>query len=75
MLEVSEGHLCRFYLSSDGTAWVEQGAPFHAVAGEWIGAKVGFYATRQIVQQTSPYKRADNDSGYLDVASFEMRIP
>jgi hypothetical protein len=33
------------------------------------------YATRQIQEQTSPYKRSDNDSGYLDVGSFEMQIP
>ena len=74
-IEVSASHLCRFYLSSDGKEWVEQGAPFQAVAGDWIGAKVGLYATRRIQEQTSPYKRSDNDSGYLDVSSFEMQIP
>lgn len=74
-IEVSETHLCRFYLSQDGQHWVEQGTPFQAVAGEWIGAKVGLYATRTIVESTSPYKRPDNDAGYMDVEWFRLMIP
>lgn len=56
---VSDTQLCRFYLSRDGRSWELQGEPFQAVAGEWIGAKIGFYATRD--------HHPINDSGYLDV--------
>lgn len=72
-IEVSDTHLCRFFLSSDNQNWNEQGAPFQAVAGEWIGAKIGLYAVRSVVQSPSPYKRPDNDAGYLDIDWFELR--
>ena len=69
---VSDTYLCRLYLSRDGKVWELQGEPFQAVAGEWIGAKVGFYATRSVLENNSPSKRADNDSGYLDIDRFEL---
>ena len=71
-IEVTESHLCRFFLSPDQKTWTEQGAPFQAVAGEWIGAKVGMYAVRERVESTSPYKRPDNDAGWLDVDWVEI---
>lgn len=71
-IEVTDTHLCRFYLSKDGKEWVEQGEAFQAVAGAWIGAKVGVYATRERLESHSPYKRADNDAGYLDVDWFKI---
>ena len=71
-IEVTESHLCRFFLSTDQKTWTEQGAPFQAVAGEWIGAKVGMYAVRPLVETSSPYKRLDNDAGWLDVDWFEV---
>lgn len=51
--------MCRFYLSNDGRTWVLQEDEFKAVPGEWVGTRVGFYATRD-------WKRI-NDSGYLDI--------
>lgn len=72
-IEVTESHLCRFFLSPDQKTWTEQGAPFQAVAGEWIGAKVGFYAVRERVENTSPYKRPDNDAGWMDVDWVEVK--
>lgn len=50
---------CRFYLSKDNKTWVLTGDAFQAVAGEWIGARIGFYATRD--------RYPINDSGYLDI--------
>ena len=73
-IEVSKTHLCRFYLSKDGKEWVEQCEPFQAVAGTWIGAKVGMYAVRECLESTTPYKRTDNDAGYLDVDWFQIEI-
>lgn len=58
--------LCRFYLSRDGHNWSLSGDSFQAVAGEWIGAKIGFYATRD--------RAPINDSGYLDVDRVTMTI-
>ena len=49
----------RFYLSKDNKTWVLTGDGFQAVAGEWIGARIGFYATRD--------RQPINDSGYLDI--------
>lgn len=73
-IEVNKTHLCRFYLSKDGKEWVEQCEPFQAVAGTWIGAKVGMYAVRECLESTTPYKRTDNDAGYLDVDWFQIEI-
>lgn len=70
-IEFSESHLCRFYLSRDGVEWAEQGVPFQAVAGEWIGAKIGFYATREELSEVS-HQRSDNDSGWLDVKEVDI---
>ncbi len=73
-IEVSPTHLCRFFLSQDNKKWEEQGLPFQAVAGEWIGAKMGMYATRTLIPAASPYKRPDNDAGYMDVDWFQLSI-
>ena len=51
--------MCRFYLSNDGRTWVLLEEEFKAVPGEWVGTRIGFYATRD-------WKRI-NDSGYLDI--------
>ena len=52
-------YVCRFYLSRDSRVWELAGEPFQAVAGEWIGARIGFYATRD--------RKPVNDAGYLDI--------
>lgn len=56
----------QFYTSRDGRKWKAQGEPFQAVEGKWIGAQVGLYCTRQ--------DRKINDSGYMDVDWFEIKI-
>jgi beta-xylosidase len=50
---------CKFFISSDGRSWDLVDESFRAVAGEWIGAKVGFYAIRN--------RQPINDSGYMDI--------
>lgn len=56
---VDKSQLCRLYLSRDGRSWELMGDEFQAVAGEWIGARIGFYATRD--------RQPVNDAGYLDI--------
>lgn len=56
----------QFYTSTDGKKWQKYGDPFQAVEGKWIGAQIGFYCTRE--------DRKINDSGYMDVDWFEIKI-
>ena len=50
---------CKFYMSRDGYSWEMKGETFQAVAGEGIGAKIGFYCVRD--------RKPVHDSGYLDI--------
>ncbi len=43
-VKVSEGAVCGFSYSTDGTAFAAIGEAFTAKAGRWIGAKVGLFA-------------------------------
>lgn len=56
---VTRTQLCRFYLSRDGYTWELVGEPFPAVAGEWVGARIGLCAIRD--------RAVTNDAGYMDV--------
>lgn len=56
---MTKSQICRFYLSSDGRKWALVDDGFRAVAGDGLGARVGFFATRD-------RKRID-DAGYLDI--------
>ncbi len=56
---------CRFSYSEDGRKYTEAGT-FQAREGQWIGAKVGIFCSRQ--QQT-------NDSGYADFDWFRIGAP
>jgi beta-xylosidase len=60
---VAKGALCQFSYSTDGTHFTTVGASFQAEPGQWIGAKVGLFATR--VTTT-------NDSGYADYDWFRV---
>lgn len=53
--------VCRFSYSFDGKTFVEIGEAFNAQPGQWIGAKVGMFVTRNV---------KSNDGGWLDVESF-----
>ncbi len=54
--------LCTFYLSKDGKRW-EKKDTFQAVEGQWIGAKVGLFCTRN---------KTINDAGWMDVDYFRL---
>ncbi len=56
---VDRNNVCRCYLSRDGKSWELIGDEFPVVAGEWVGARIGLYATRD--------REPINDAGYLDV--------
>lgn len=65
-VEMSDTQKGRFYTSRDGKTWMAVGAEFQAVEGKWIGAQVGFYAMRT--------DSRINDSGFLDIDWFELRL-
>ena len=62
---MNEKHMCRCYLSQDGRFWKLIGDEFQAVPGVWVGARVGFYSTRD--------RQPVNDAGYLDIDWFSGR--
>ncbi|WP_447642983.1 MULTISPECIES: glycoside hydrolase family 43 protein [Chitinophagaceae] len=62
-IDVHSNALCRFAYSLDGTHFVYVNKKFQAIAGQWIGAKVGLFATRDSIT---------NDAGYVDVDYFRI---
>jgi beta-xylosidase len=62
-VKVLKDATCAFSVSLDGKKYMEIKETFHAEAGQWIGAKVGIFCTRQ--SQT-------NDSGYADFDWFRV---
>jgi len=62
-VKVSNGAKCRFSYSENGIDFINLGEEFQATAGQWIGAKVGFFATRPT--QT-------NDSGIAEYDWFRI---
>ncbi|AFL85049.1 beta-xylosidase [Belliella baltica DSM 15883] len=63
-VKVSKNAICEFSFSEDGNEFISIPESFEALAGKWIGAKVGLFATRN--SQT-------NDSGYADFDWFRFR--
>lgn len=62
-VSVSHGAKCQFSYSEDGTKFISVPDEFQAVAGKWIGAKVGLFASRD--SQT-------NDSGFAEYDWFRI---
>lgn len=62
-VEVKLGAKCQFSYSEDGLAFTSVSDEFKAVAGQWIGAKIGLYAIR--ASQT-------NDSGVAEFDWFRV---
>lgn len=48
----------------DACPWTESGEPFRAVEGQWTGAQVGLFCTRD--------SRKHNDAGWLDIDWFAI---
>jgi beta-xylosidase len=63
-VNVSEGAVCTFSYSFDGKRYKKLGQEFKAVAGKWIGTKVGLFASS--TEKT-------NDSGYADFDWFMIK--
>jgi len=57
------GKNTQFSYSLDGKKFTDLGASFPARVGKWIGAKMGFFCTRQNVI---------NEGGWLDVDWFRV---
>jgi beta-xylosidase len=62
-VRVSEGGLCRFGFSENGSDWQMMEEVFTALPGRWIGAKVGLYASGSV---------PTNDRGYADIDWFRI---
>jgi beta-xylosidase len=60
---VGKGAVCRFSYSVDGKEFINAGRPFTAVAGKWIGAKIGLFCTSAV---------KTNDAGYADFDWFRV---
>ncbi len=60
---VVKGGLCQFSYSTDGSHFTTAGEIFQAEPGQWIGAKVGLFATRET---------KTNDAGYADYDWFRV---
>ena len=56
-VKVDSRAVCYFSYSPDGKNFINTGKPFTAVAGRWIGAKLGLFCSRIV---------KTNDSGYAD---------
>lgn len=62
-VSVREGAKCTFSYSIDGKTFTNAGTEFQATPGQWIGAKLGLFATRET---------QINDSGYADFDWFRI---
>lgn len=62
-VSVSKGAKCQFSYSEDGQKFTVAGAEFQAAVGQWIGAKMGLFCTRDV---------KINDSGYADFDWFRV---
>ncbi len=62
-VEVKKGGICSFGFSTDNKTYTPIGASFTAKEGKWIGAKVGFFATRPV---------ANNDGGCAKIDWFRV---
>ncbi len=54
---------CRFAYSLNGKKFTEIGKPFVGREGQWIGAKIGYFATSEIKK---------NDGGWVDIDWFRV---
>ena len=61
--KIGVGAKTYFSYSVDGINYIDIAEPFQAVAGKWIGAKIGIFAVRN--SQT-------NDSGFADFDWFRF---
>jgi hypothetical protein len=63
-VKVAAGAKCQFSYSEDGINFIDVGDEFQATAGQWIGAKMGIFATRDT---------QINDSGIAEYDWFRVQ--
>ncbi len=63
-MNVTAGGITSFAYSLDGADFERVGGEFKAVAGVWVGAKMGFYCASN---------HLTNDAGYLEIKSFTIQ--
>lgn len=64
-LAVEQGACCRFSYSWDGKSYNPIGTVFRAVAGRWVGAQIGLYASAETETQQRGY--ADFDYWRIEI--------
>ncbi len=62
-VRITKGAKCKFSYSTDGQRFEDAGKEFQAEVGQWIGAKMGLFCTRDV---------KINDSGYADFDWFRV---
>lgn len=63
-IQVKAGGLCDFFYSFDGEEFIKvNDTPFVAQPGKWVGATVGYFASRNEIT---------NDSGYANIDWFRI---
>ena len=62
-IKVEKGAVCKFSFSSIRSNFKEAGSAFQAKPGRWIGAKIGFFALREVIT---------NDAGTADIDWFRI---
>ena len=62
-VKVEKEAMCSFSFSPDGKTFTNLGVPFKAREGKWIGAKIGFFFTRNATF---------NDAGSADIDWFHI---
>ena len=62
-INIQKGAVCHFGYSADGENFTTILKPFVAKPGRWVGAKIGFFCTRNNIT---------NDAGYADVDWFRI---
>ncbi len=62
-MRIDENQLAQFYYSTDGSNYYEFWGRFGLTPGKWVGAKLGFFYTRNDIT---------NDGGYVDIDWFRI---
>ena len=62
-VKVSNDAKCNWFYSLDGQNFIAVGQTFTAQPGRWVGAKLGLFAIREVI---------NNDAGFVDFDWFRI---
>ena len=62
-VKVSNDAKCNWFYSLDGQSFIAVGETFTAQPGRWVGAKLGLFAVREVI---------NNDAGFVDFDWFRI---